>query len=145
MDEYANIYYVDNARNADHRTGVFPTGMFGTSVPRPVPPPQGAVVPARTVWMQPPQPTYVQPMQYAPPVQTSPLGSLFGNMHAGQLIELVAELYAAFRTLPAAPVTTRDAGTDIANSITYDQALAQHAKTDEQVRTIGHLVARLVR
>ena len=46
---------------------------------------------------------------------------------------------------PAAPVSTKDIATDVANGITYDTALAQHAKTDEQIRTIGHLVGRLVR
>jgi hypothetical protein len=159
MDEYADIYYVDSPRNADHRTpapgGIF--GNVGNSFRPVVPPPQGSMpVPSRTVYVQPSQ---SQPVQYVQPYPTaypyppgypqataqSPLSSLFGNLHAGQVIAMVAEALAAFRALPAAPVATRDVPTDVANQITYDTALAQHAKTDEQIRTIGHLVGRLVR
>jgi hypothetical protein len=146
MDEYADIYYVDASRNAggDHRTG----GGFQSFFPaaRPASPPAGAV-PARTVYVQPAsQPMqYAQPLVYAQPAPQSPLSSLFGNMHAGQVIALIAEALAAFRSLPAAPASTKDIATDIANGVTYDTALAQHAKTDEQIRTIGHLVAKLVR
>jgi hypothetical protein len=145
MDEYADIYYVDGSRNAgpnDHRTGT-PMSYFPT--PRAVPPPAGAVT-ARTVYVQPAQPvSYAQPLVYTQPTQQSPLSMLFGNMQAGQVIALIADALAAFRSLPAAPVSTKDIATDIANGVTYDTALAQHAKTDEQIRTIGHLVAKLVR
>ena len=142
MDEYADIYYVDASRNAggDHRTGTGPTSYF--PAPRTATPP----VTARTVYVQPAQPaSYAQPLVYAQPAQQSPLSMLFGNMQAGQVIALIAEALAAFRSLPAAPVATKDIATDIANGVTYDTALAQHAKTDEQIRTIGHLVAKLVR
>ena len=143
MDEYADIYYVDSSRNAggDHRTGA-----GGSPFPvRTVPTPVGAV-PARTVYVQPAQPaSYAQPVVYAQPAPQSPLSTLFGNMQAGQVIAMIAEALAAFRSLPAAPVSTKDIATDIANGVTYDTALAQHAKTDEQIRTIGHLVAKLVR
>jgi hypothetical protein len=144
MDEYANIYYVDGSRNAgDHRVAT--TNGFWNRLPG-VTTPVGAV-PARTVYVQPTaQPVpYAQPLVYTQPTPQSPLSSLFGNMHAGQVIALIAEALAAFRSLPAAPVSTQDVATDIANGITYDTALAQHAKTDEQIRTIGHLVAKLVR
>ncbi len=136
MDEYADIYYVDAARNAsnDHRVG-------GGAVPAVYPRPVGQAMPARTVYVQPTQ--YGQPVVYAQPA--SPLTALFGNMSAAQVIALAAEALAAFRSLPAAPVATKDIATDVANGITYDTALAQHAKTDEQIRTIGHLVGRLVR
>jgi hypothetical protein len=177
MDEYGNIYYVGDARNAlvnDHRTIGSPVGgLFGTPVvarppvpasvpPRPpayVPPPQPAqVTPAQPVLYTPPtwnpnvwaQPAYNQPV-YTPPgywnqgATPSLLGSLFGGMHAGQVISLVADALAAFRSLPAAPAPTAELTTDVANSVIYDKALAQHAKTDEQIRTIGHLVAKLVR
>ena len=141
MDEYADIYYVDgrNAGPNDHRVGTGPTSYFPT--PRTVPP-----VAARTVYVQPAsQPVYTQPLVYAQPTQQSPLSALIGNMQAGQVIAMIAEALAAFRSLPAAPVATKDIATDIANGVTYDTALAQHAKTDEQIRTIGHLVAKLVR
>ena len=113
--------------------------------PRPMAQPVGNV-PTRTVYVQPAsQPVgYAQQLVYAQPTQ-SPFSSLFGNMPVGQVVALVAEALAAFRSLPAAPVATKDIATDVANGITYDTALAQHAKTDEQIRTIGHLVGRLVR
>ena len=151
MDEYADIYYVDEARNAsnDHRAGSGSAPAVYGPTPfvvggRPVP--VGALQ-SRTVYMQPAQPqvsyAYGRPVVGQP--MASPLGSLFGNLNAGQLIAMLAEAFAAFRSLPAAPAPTSDVGTDIANSVTYDTALAQYAKTDEQIRTIGHLVARLVR
>ena len=34
--------------------------------------------------------------------------------------------------------------TDVANLVLYQGALASHAKRDEQVRTLGGLVAKLV-
>ena len=139
MEEYGDIYYVDAARNAggDHRTGTPVSAMVG----RPMPTPVGAT---RTVYVQPAsQPVYAQPLAYVQP--QSPLGSLFGNLPAGQIIAIVAEALAAFRALPAAPVSTKDIATDIANGVVYDTALAQHAKTDEQIRTIGSLLAKLVR
>ena len=38
----------------------------------------------------------------------------------------------------------KDVGTDVGNMILFQGALAQHAKRDEQLRTIVHLVAKLV-
>jgi hypothetical protein len=70
--------------------------------------------------------------------------SFLDRVTTGQIVEMVAELFAALQSLPAAPVATNTAETDIANSVLYQTALAQHAKRDEQVRTLGHLVARLI-
>ena len=44
----------------------------------------------------------------------------------------------------AAPIATKETSTDVGNLILFQGALAQHAKRDEQVRTLGSLVARLV-
>lgn len=141
-DEYADIYYVD-ARNAsrDHRRPGASSGPF-----RPVNPP-----PSRTVLVPhspaPAQVVYAQPLpqQYAQPLpQQSPLGNLFGKLTAGQVIELIAQLFAAVQPLPAAPSPTRNSDTDSGNMILFQDALAKHAKRDEQVRTIGSLVAKLV-
>ena len=57
---------------------------------------------------------------------------------------MVAQVFAALQSLPAAPVATGDVETDVGNLILYQGALAQHAKRDEQVRTLGSLVAKLV-
>ncbi|MNC96316.1 hypothetical protein D3C83_136580 [compost metagenome] len=60
------------------------------------------------------------------------------------MIDMVAQIFAALMPLPAAPTATSDAGTDVGNLILYQGSLAQYAKRDEQVRTLGSLVAKLV-
>ena len=57
---------------------------------------------------------------------------------------MVAQLFAALQPLPAAPVPTRNGDTDSGNLILFQDALAKHAKRDEQVRMVGGLVARLI-
>jgi hypothetical protein len=74
----------------------------------------------------------------------SSAASLLGKLTTGQIVEMVAQVFAALQSLPGAPVATRDVATDVSNMILYQDALAQHAKRDEQVRTLGGLVARLV-
>jgi hypothetical protein len=82
---------------------------------------------------------------YAGPVPQQGLAATFlGKLTSGQVVEMVAQLFAALQPLPGAPVATKDASTDIGNSILYQSALASHAKRDEQLRTLGTLVARLV-
>jgi hypothetical protein len=134
MDETADIYYVDT-RNAttDHRTG-------GGSRPawNPAPPSRTVYVPPRPMAPMAPQVIYAQPAQ--PPA----LATFFGKLTTGQVIELVAGLFAMLQPLPAAPVATRDASTDIGNLILYQGAIAQHAKRDEQVRTLGGLVGKVL-
>ena len=149
MDEYADadIYYVDT-RNAsrDHRR----PGSSSGSVPwRPVPPPSG-----RPVFVPPTQ--LPAPIVYAPPMQQypqypvqqfpgqSPFGNLFGKLTAGQVIEMVAQLFAALQPLPAAPAPTGESATNSANLILFQDALAKHAKLDERVRMVGGLVSKLV-
>ena len=154
MDEdYADIYYVDT-RNAtrDHRT---------QQQGRPSMPwvrPRTPVTPTRTVYVPPaPQQAFAQPAQFAQPVYAQPqqviyagpqpmsgAAALFGRLSTGQLIEMIAQVYAAVQSLPGAPVATRDIDTDVANLILYQGAIASHAKRDEQVRTLGSLVSKLV-
>ena len=151
MDQYGDIYYVDSARNAssDHRTG-------GGAVPFSQATPIGAMQsaqPVRTVYVRPAaqpmvyqQPVgypYGQPVPYGTPLQST-AASLLGRLTTGDLIDLIAQGLAALQGLPAAPVATKDVGTDVGNLILFQGALAQHAKRDEQLRTIGHLVAKLV-
>ncbi len=130
MDDYADVYYVDT-RNADHRTGsATPAG--GSRAPA-----QGTRVylPQRQIAAQ-------QPMYYPPP--PSAMGMFFGKLTTGQVVDMVAQLFAVLQPLPTAPTATRDAGTDVGNLILYQGALAQHAKRDEQVRTLGSLVGKVV-
>jgi hypothetical protein len=84
-----------------------------------------------------PQVIYAQPA-------AQPLATFFGKLTTGQVIEMVAGLFAMLQPLPAAPVATRDASTDIGNLILYQGAIAQHAKRDEQVRTLGGLVGKVL-
>ena len=136
MDETADIYYVDtrNADSRDHRTQ---GGGSRPSAWNPAPPSRTVYVPGRPMASAPAQMVYAQP---AP----QPLATFFGKLTTGQVIELVAGLFAMLQPLPSAPVATRDAVTDIGNLILYQGAIAQHAKRDEQIRTIGNLVAKLV-
>jgi hypothetical protein len=74
-----------------------------------------------------------------------PFGSsLLGRISTGQLIDLIAQVFAALNPLPAQPVATSDPSTDVGNLILYQGALASYAKKDEQIRTLGHLVGKLV-
>ena len=160
MDEYADIYYVDDNRNAvvthDHRTGSSSGSSSGRS-PWPFVRPavqisSSSPQPARTVYVASPQrpAVPVQPqVMYAPPPPWYPqnqsaAATLFGKLTTGQVVEMVAQIFAALQSLPAAPVATREASTDVANLILFQNAIAQHAKRDEQVRTLGSLVAKLV-
>ena len=137
MDE--DIYIVDT-RNADHRTGqsgavVRPGGGSGGRVL--------TATPARAYG----PPTYGQAQPqiiYAGGPQSALGASLFGRITGGQLVDLVAQIFAAVMPLPAQPVATSDAATDTGNMILYQGALAQYAKRDEQVRTLGNLVAKLL-
>jgi len=158
MDEdYADIYYVDT-RNAvrDHRTQGRPTSApwpgsafpgFRPQRPMPLPPTRTVYVPSPQQAFA-PQPVYQQPQPQViytgPQPATSVAAALFGRLTAGQIIEMIAQGFAALQSLPGAPVGTRDLETDIANLVLYQGALASHAKRDEQVRTLGGLVAKLV-
>ncbi|MBX3156806.1 MAG: hypothetical protein KF773_12440 [Deltaproteobacteria bacterium] len=104
-----------------------------------------ATQPVRTVVAQPVR-TIAQTPQivYANPPMMSPAANLFGNVSAAQLVDLVAQIFAALMPLPAAPTATADTPTDISNLIVYQSALATYAKRDEQVRTLGNLVTRLL-
>jgi hypothetical protein len=156
----ADVYYVDT-RNADHRATVTPTGAR----------PQ-VVIAGRQPAYQPaaaPRVTYAgpaynttpanfapnwgwgsqNPVYMQPPVwgAQSPLGSIFGGLNGvnvGTLIDLIGQGFAAIRSLPTAPTSSGDSGTDVANLTLYQQALAEHGKSDEQIRTAVHIIAKLL-
>jgi|GEM_PF-3497757 len=66
-----------------------------------------------------------------------------GGLSTGVLIEAGAQALAAIQPLPNPPLATGNVETDVTNMIRYQQALAQHAKRDEQLRTIGSLASKL--
>ena len=141
MNQY-DVMYIDDGRNADHRA---PTRWSS----RPSSP---------TVVVPPSQrPTVIYPRQntpatmYGPPYGPYPVSygtpqvlygppssfaSRFG-MSTGELIDSAIQILAAIQPLPAAPVAQGDSGLDVENLVTYQGALATHAKRDEQLRTLG--------
>ena len=76
--------------------------------------------------------------------QPASLASRFG-MTTGELIDTGLQIFAAIHPLPAAPVAQGDAGIDVENLATYQTALATHAKRDEQLRTLGNLLVRILK
>ena len=74
----------------------------------------------------------------------APLALRLGKLTPGQLIEMVAELFAALQPLPATPIATRNVQTDVGNLILYAEALEKQRKRNEQILTIARLAAKLV-
>lgn len=82
-----------------------------------------------------------------PPVVVAPVAEksgILGNLTTGELVEIAAQILSAIQPLPGAPTATGTAATDTQNLITYQTALAAHAKRVEQVRTLGSLVGKLL-
>ena len=69
----------------------------------------------------------------------------FGGLNTGELIEMAAFILAAIQPLPGAPTGQGHTETDVENLVIYQTALATHAKRDEQLRTLGGLLARLLK
>jgi hypothetical protein len=70
--------------------------------------------------------------------------SILGNLSTGELVEIAAQVLSAIQPLPGAPVATGTHATDTSNLITYQTALAAHAKRVEQVRTLGSVLGKLL-
>lgn len=66
-----------------------------------------------------------------------------GSLSTGMMIEAGAQVLAAIQSLPLAPVATGKVEQDVANMVLYQAALAEHAKRDEQLRTLGSLASKL--
>ena len=69
----------------------------------------------------------------------------FGGLSTGELIEMATFILAAIQPLPPAPTAQGHTETDVENLVIYQSALATHAKRDEQLRTLGGLLARLLK
>jgi hypothetical protein len=67
------------------------------------------------------------------------------GLATGELIEMAAQIIAAIQPLPGAPTAQGACDVDVENLVLYQTALAAHAKRDEQLRTLGNLVGRLLR
>lgn len=166
MEEYADIYYMEDARNAtrDHRAQAsrapWRPGRAVQSAPYRPAYSQPAYSPPAYQEAAYPQPPFAPPA-YAPPAFAAPqfaapmyppgwygqtAGSVLGRMTLGQIAEVAAQVVASLMSLPPTPAPAVDGNpsVDIRNLVTYQEDLAKHAKRDEQLRTLGSLVARLV-
>ena len=136
MDDYGDIEFVE-------RNAVVVEGRSSGSQQNGRRPSGG-----RTFYAQPQGGRYAQQYPRQPNViyaGGSGMGSsLFGQMTTGQLIGLLAEVFATLMPLPAQPVATADTNTDVGNLMLFQGSLAQYAKRDEQIRTLGNLVTKLV-
>jgi hypothetical protein len=93
------------------------------------------------------QPVYMQPPAWGWGNQPGTLGSLFGGLNSvniGMLVDLIGQGFAAVRSLPTPPTSSGDGSTDVANLTLYQTALAEHAQTDERIRTAVHIIGKLL-
>jgi hypothetical protein len=105
----------------------------------PVATPPGALYQPGVGWVQNP----AQAAQ-APGLVQSPLGGKLGQLATPGLIQAAAMLLASFLPVPPPPTATGSVEDDVANGITYQAALAAHAKTDEKIRAAGYTLAQLL-
>ena len=134
MDETELIFIEDDERNArgdrDHRVSGGGKQPF-----RPRPNRVVVRTPGR-------QPVVVRESQ-AVMAEPEPKRML-GNLTAAEAVEVGSQILAALQPLPVPPVATGKVETDVENLTLYQSALAIHAKRDEQLRTIGSLVGKLL-
>jgi hypothetical protein len=172
--DYENTFYVSaDGRNAtpvvvDHRTGnrfpVRPPPSVVTTVQPAAAPVSWA--PNAAPYQYPQQSVYgpavmpnswtgypLQPPYIMPPVPSSNLASILGGFgDIGSLANIIAQAFAAFLPLPAAP-TPQDALSDTdqatnaavnsSNLIRYQSALALFARRDQQILTLGSVLKEL--
>ena len=145
MDEDIEYEYVD-PRNAARVRVVRhpPANVRPPAAPRPV---YQQPVYQQPVYQQPvyQQPVYQQaPVYYPRPVMMPARSTRIAELPLGDVLSLAAQAIAALQPLPAAPSAVGKADDDVQNLIVYQSALASHAKRDEQLRTLGAMVAKLL-
>ena len=161
----ADVYFVERNAVSDHRIAR-PTVVSRTREPAYIPP---SAVPMGTRLTYGGPASFAGPAQFAPqgfgpqgfwagnqPVYMQPpwgwgqpgtLGGLFAGLNGiniGSLVDLAGQGFAAIRSLPTPPTASGDGGTDVANLTLYQQALAEHAQTDERIRTAVHIIGKLL-
>lgn len=70
---------------------------------------------------------------------------LLGDLTTGEIVEIAAQILAAIQPLPGAPTAAGEVETDVENLVIYQTALATHAKRDEQLRTLGSLLGKILK
>ncbi|TMQ05233.1 MAG: hypothetical protein E6J90_49600 [Deltaproteobacteria bacterium] len=158
----ADVYFVERNAVNDHRV-MRPTVVSSSRAPAYVPPAASSMG-TRVTYGGPAsfagpaqwspqgffagnQPVYAQPPAWGWGQQPGTLGSLFGGLNAvniGMLVDLIGQGFAAVRSLPTPPTTSGDGSTDVANLTLYQTALAEHAQTDERIRTAVHIIGKLL-
>jgi hypothetical protein len=134
-DEYEVIFIDDEERNAarDHRTTSSGRRPGGRRI----------VVPAGRRVVR-PRVTSDRPQAQVVVHQPASAGGIAG-LTTGELVELASQLFAAIQPLPGAPTAQGHVEVDVENLVAYQTALATHAKRDEQLRTLGNLLGRLLK
>ncbi len=93
-----------------------------------------------------PAPGYGAAYPWQPPGAPPPASPLVdrytGGLKLGLILDAASQALAAMASLPTPPSITGEGVSDARNMVKYQESLAQHAKRDEQIRTIGAL-ARL--
>jgi len=141
------IYIDDDARNADrdHRAQTPGNRLGRARTGRTVVVPAGSRRPTVIQSTGAPYTSgYSQPQVIVSQPQPPGFASRFG-MSTGELIDSGIQILAALLPLPASPVAQGNTGVDIENLVTYQTALATFAKRDEQLRTAGALLVRILR
>ena len=146
MDEYDVIYLDDDERNA--RATVLDRRKAGGRMV------VGGRRPGGSSVVVPPsrRPTVIhsgggRPRAQPVVIQEEPAQQrkLIGDLTTGEVVELAAQILAAIQPLPGAPTGAGDLETDVENLVIYQTALATHAKRDEQLRTLGSLLGKLLK
>lgn len=136
-----DVIYADDERNADRRRPPRRPGGSRTVIVPPGARPTVITGGGSSNWYR-PQQYMPQPMPYYPPQDS--FASRFG-MTTGELIDTGIQLLTAIAPLPTAPVAQGETSVDVENLMTYQGALWQHAKRDEQLRTLGGLLVRILK
>ncbi len=130
-----DVIYTDDERNADRRRPARRPGSRTVVVP---PGARPTVITGGGSYRP-------QSAQFLPHYQQQESFATRFGMTTGELIDTGIQLFAAISPLPAAPVAQGEAGIDVENLMTYQGALWHHAKRDEQLRTLGGLLVRILK
>jgi hypothetical protein len=135
MDQDLIEFDDGDPRNARVRVVRHPGAMRPGTYPMRYPAPYAAPSPTYQPAIY---PAYQQPMIVQRPARR------FADLPTGEVLALAAQAFAALQSLPASPAPVGDVETDVSNLIAYQSALATHAKRDEQLRTVGALLSKLL-
>jgi len=127
QDDPRDALLVRNRRIPFRRRPFGPPPMARHPRPPMLPPPRPMVAP-----LPPPQALVVKEQRS------------FGNLTTGELVVVATQVLAAMTPLPGAPAASGDPAKDLAALIEYQALLAQHAKRDELLRTVGNLAEKFI-